>query len=233
MKKSEEKPLAKSGVESSEENFRRRGWRQRRDNFGRFPTRQRLVSSELVMISDAGQRLLRIVKLRSFGTGYVRQRSSGDDARQWSVAMEMKPRRRGLVESEEQGENKKMKSIVVEEQEEGSESRSGTGFVDLDRDSLYNVFKRLDAVSLGRAECVNKQCRMVAQDWRLWEPFATMFWTSRGGYVSVDAFRNVIRMTGFPRIVYTKIILRMMKHLPLDFYSIDPRVFSRQIKPWV
>ena len=46
----------------------------------------------------------------------------------------MSPRGRELVENEEQYENKKMKSIVVEEQEQEEGSESETGFVDLDED---------------------------------------------------------------------------------------------------
>ena len=94
----------------------------------------------------------------------------------------MSPRGRELVENEEQDENKKMKSIVVEEQEqeEGSERESETGFVDFDQDTLRNLLKRVDAVTLGRAECVNKLWRKVARDDWLWEPIATRFLASNG-----------------------------------------------------
>ena len=68
----------------------------------------------------------------------------------------MSPRGCELVENEEQGKNKKMKSIVVEEQEQEQEEGSESGFVDLDNDTLHNVLKRVDMVTLGRAACVNK-----------------------------------------------------------------------------
>ena len=74
---------------------------------------------------------------------------------------------RELVENEEQYENKKMKSIVVEEQEQEEGSESETGFVDLDWDTLLNVLERVDVVTLGRAACVNKLWREVALDERL------------------------------------------------------------------
>ena len=54
-KKGGENLLAKSGVESSEENFWRHGWKQWRDIFGRFLMRQKSVLSELVMIGNVRQ----------------------------------------------------------------------------------------------------------------------------------------------------------------------------------
>ena len=60
MKKTEEKMFLQSQeLKAAKKNFRHRGWRQWRDNFGHFLTRQRLVSSELVMIGNARQRLSR------------------------------------------------------------------------------------------------------------------------------------------------------------------------------
>ena len=58
-KKGGENLLAKSGVESSEENFWRHGWKQWRDIFGRFLMRQKSVLSKLVMIDDVRQQLSR------------------------------------------------------------------------------------------------------------------------------------------------------------------------------
>ncbi|KAF3949006.1 hypothetical protein CMV_025063 [Castanea mollissima] len=122
----------------------------------------------------------------------------------------MCPRGRGLVENEEQYENKKMKSIVVEEQEEEEEEGSGsereTGFVDLNQDMLHNVLKFVDMVTLGRAACVNKLWSKVALDDRLWAPFI------------------IYRRRGLPWAFH-----RMILRPP----PIDPQVFSRQIEPWV
>ena len=153
----------------------------------------------------------------------------------------MSPRGRELVENEEQYENKKMKSIAVEEQEqeEGSESESETGFVDLDQDTLFNVLQRVDAVTLRRAECVNKLWRKVAQDGRLWEPIATRFWASIGRLESLDKIRHCLRPVIFRWALHGRNIILLEKYISSDFnsipdfYSIDPQVFSRQIRPWV
>ena len=152
----------------------------------------------------------------------------------------MSPRGRELVENEEQDENKKMKSIVVEEQEqeEGSESESEseTGFVDLDQDTLLNVLKRVDLVTLGRAECVNKLWSKVARDDRLWEPIATRFWASTGrlevskDYLRWMSFRQAFRASNPRYLGYNT--ASDFNSIP-DFFSIDPQVFSSQKRPWV
>ena len=153
----------------------------------------------------------------------------------------MSPRGRELVENEEQDEKKKMKSIVVEEQvqEEGSESESETGFVDLDQDTLLNVLQRVDLLTLRRAGCVNKLWRKVAQDDRLWEPIVTRFWASRGMLKSLDNIRRYLRFSTVRRalricspIDLENFIRSDFNSIP-DFYSIDPQVFSSQIRPWV
>ena len=166
-------------------------------------------------------------------------RSAKDPSKVLSF-VKMSPRGRELVENEEQDENKKMKSIVVEEQEqeEGSESESEseTGFVDLDQDTLLNVLKRVDLVTLGRAECVNKLWSKVARDDRLWEPIATRFWASTGrlevskGYLRWMSFRQAFRASN--PIYLGNYTASYFNSIP-DFYSIDPRVFSNQIRSWV
>ncbi|XP_030924878.1 F-box protein GID2-like [Quercus lobata] len=141
---------------------------------------------------------------------------------------------RGLVESEEQDENKKMKLIVVEEQEqeEGSESESEsrTGFVDLDPDTLLNVLKRVDAdaVTLGRAACVNKLWRKVAGDDQLWEPIVTRHFLRSGGYGRFDVFRKEVpKFGGFCRF-HSLRLWPLSKPPPSDFFSIDPTVLKIQ-----
>ena len=154
----------------------------------------------------------------------------------------MSPGGRELVENEEQDEKKKMKSIVVEEQvqEEGSESESETGFVDLDQDTLFNVLQRVDAVTLGRAMCVNKLWRMVGEDDWLWGPIATSFWASNGGLEFLDNIKiHFLHRMGFRQAFcaiypsyFGKYKASDSNSIP-DFYSIDPQVFSSQIRPWV
>ena len=144
---------------------------------------------------------------------------------------------RGLVESEEQDENKKMKLIVVEEQEqeEGSESESEsrTGFVDLDPDTLLNVLKRVDAdaVTLGRAACVNKLWREVALDERLWEPIVKRILINMFPLNPSDKFEHLIDEKGFRYLFHSFYKFLRKSSLPqnLDFYSID---FSKKIRPW-
>ena len=164
-------------------------------------------------------------------------RSAKDPSKVLSF-VKMSPRGRELVENEEQDENKKMKSIVVEEQEqeEGSERESETGFVDFDQDTLLNVLKRVDLVTLGRAECVNKLWSKVARDDRLWEPIATRFWASTGrlevskDYLRWMSFRQAFRASN--PIYLGNYTASYFNSIP-DFYSIDPQVFSSQIRPWV
>ncbi|KAF3949007.1 hypothetical protein CMV_025064 [Castanea mollissima] len=130
------------------------------------------------------------------------------------------PRGRGLGENEEQS------------------------IVDLDQDTLRNVLERVDAVTLLRAEGVNKLWRKVARDDRLWEPIALRLWAGSGKLECIDEMTHYIRFraVGFRTAVRHWIYSYVGKpnlntpsdynSIP-DFYSIDPQVFSSQIGPWV
>uniref|UniRef100_A0A7N2QY67 F-box domain-containing protein n=1 Tax=Quercus lobata TaxID=97700 RepID=A0A7N2QY67_QUELO len=138
----------------------------------------------------------------------------------------MSTRGRELVENEEQCENKKMKSIVVEEQEqeEGSES----GFVDLDQDTLHDVLKRVDEVTLMRVARVNKLWRKVAG-----ECLPAILGPLVNGVAPLGftpgRYNLAVSLLAYERVNLPQVA----KPPPLDFYSIDPQVFSSQIGPWV
>ena len=116
-----------------------------------------------------------------------------------------------------------------------------TSIQDLDPCALYNVLKHVDAVTLGRAECVNRLWGRVACDDRLWEPIARKFWASNG---MLEFSRDCLRWMSFRQAFRASILYKAghtvtMADAPSDFnsipdfYSIDSQVFSSQIRPWV
>ncbi|XP_038714975.1 F-box protein GID2-like [Tripterygium wilfordii] len=70
---------------------------------------------------------------------------------------------------------KKMK--MIEQDDDGDDDEEGvnkeTGFVHFDENLLFEVFKHVDARTLGRAACVNRQWHRTALDERLWELICT------------------------------------------------------------
>lgn len=111
--------------------------------------------------------------------------------------------KRGLAidEETESGADKKMKSIRVEkeEEEEGEEGERGTGFVNLDENLLYEVFKHVDSRTLASASCVSKLWHRTAQDERLWELICTRHWANIG--CANQQLRSVVlALGGFRRL---------------------------------
>ena len=133
-----------------------------------------------------------------------------------------------LVENEDQ--EKKMKSIAFQEQVQEKGIEGETRCVDLDVDTLFNVFSRVDENLLGRAACVNKLWLKAAQDERLWKPISTRLLLSSGGYGFSDALRKVTHLMGGFRRFHSSYLWPLSKPRPSDFYSIDPQVF--QIQPF-
>lgn len=80
------------------------------------------------------------------------------------------------------GDDLKMKKKRHQEGEEETEdeANTGTGFVNLDENLLFEVLKHVDARTLGRAACVSKQWHRTVQDERLWELICTRHWANTG-----------------------------------------------------
>ncbi|KAG2666246.1 hypothetical protein I3760_15G048700 [Carya illinoinensis] len=117
--------------------------------------------------------------------------------------------KRALAASESMegaGEDKKMKKIRVEEEEEGE---IGSGFVNLDENLLYEVFKHVDARTLGAASCVSKLWHRTAQDERLWELICTRHWANIG--CATHQLRSVVLALGGFRRLHSLYIWRLSK----------------------
>lgn len=98
-------------------------------------------------------------------------------------------------------DDKKMKKIKVEEEEEEDEDgdNRGSGFMNLDDNLLYEVFKHVDARTLAMAGCVSKQWHKTAQDERLWELICTRHWANIG--CGNQQLRSVVlALGGFRRL---------------------------------
>ncbi|KAF3446598.1 hypothetical protein FNV43_RR11778 [Rhamnella rubrinervis] len=99
-------------------------------------------------------------------------------------------------------DDKKMKKIKVEEEEEEDGDDGdyrGSGFMNLDDNLLYEVFKHVDARTLAMAGCVSKQWHKTAQDERLWELICTRHWANIG--CGNQQLRSVVlALGGFRRL---------------------------------
>ncbi|KAJ8747973.1 hypothetical protein K2173_012946 [Erythroxylum novogranatense] len=92
-------------------------------------------------------------------------------------------------------EDKAEKGVV--EVEAGVDS--GTGFLNLDENLLFEVLKHVDARTLGRAACVSKQWNRTSQDERLWELICTKHWANIG--CANQQLRSVVlALGGFRRL---------------------------------
>ncbi|PON48883.1 F-box domain containing protein [Parasponia andersonii] len=100
-------------------------------------------------------------------------------------------------------DDKKMKKIKIEEEEEEEEEeergKKSSGFTNLDNNLLFEVFKHVDAKTLGMAGCVSKQWHDTAQDERLWELICTRQWANIG--CGNQQLRSVVlALGGFRRL---------------------------------
>ncbi|CAL1396027.1 unnamed protein product [Linum trigynum] len=101
------------------------------------------------------------------------------------------------LEADSSFESKKTR--LQEEETTGVSPDSGTGFVNLDENLLYEVLKHADAATLGRAACVSKQWHRTAQDERLWELICTKHWANIGcGNTQLRSV--VLALGGFRRL---------------------------------
>ena len=93
---------------------------------------------------------------------------------------------------------KKIKT-EVEESEEPEGIGESSGFVNLDNNLLFEVFKHVDAKTLAMASCVSKQWHDTAQDERLWELICTRHWANTG--CATTQLRSVVlALGGFRRL---------------------------------
>ncbi|XP_042489280.1 F-box protein GID2-like [Macadamia integrifolia] len=114
---------------------------------------------------------------------------------------ELDPKENPAVDAEKK---KKMKGDLEEEQQ-----REETGFVHLNGDLLFEVLKHVDARSLAKAACVNKQWNQTARDERLWEMICTRHWANTGG--GPQRLRSVLLSLGGFRGLHSQCLLPLLK----------------------
>ncbi|XP_038900230.1 F-box protein GID2 [Benincasa hispida] len=81
----------------------------------------------------------------------------------------------------------------------GGDPSDRTGFMNLDDNLLFEVFKHVDARTLAMAACVSKQWHKTAEDERLWELICTRHWANTG--CGNQQLRSVVlALGGFRRL---------------------------------
>ncbi|KAE8683528.1 F-box protein GID2 [Hibiscus syriacus] len=110
--------------------------------------------------------------------------------------------KRSLPDSQVTGSDQKMKKI--KEEEDGK-----TGFMNLDENLLYEVFKNVDARTLGRASCVSRLWRHTAKDERLWELICTRHWANIG--CGIQQLRSVVLPLGGFRQLHSRYLWAFSK----------------------
>ncbi|XP_062022923.1 F-box protein GID2 [Rosa rugosa] len=137
--------------------------------------------------------------------------------------------KRGFSMAEE-GDNK-MKKLKVEEEEEGEDKIEqqqqeeevvivqGPGFTNLDDNLIFEVFKHVDARTLGMASCVSKQWHKTAQDERLWELICTRHWANIG--CGNQQLRSVVLALGGFRRLHSLYIWPLTRPSPSSLSSLS------------
>lgn len=124
--------------------------------------------------------------------------------------------------------DKKMKKIKVEEEEEEEEVVvEGPGFMNLDDNLIFEVFKHVDARTLGLASCVSKQWHKTAQDERLWELICTRHWANIG--CGNQQLRSVVLALGGFRRLHSLYIWPLTK--PQSSSSSSAPSWAAPLKP--
>ncbi|XP_009354147.2 F-box protein GID2-like [Pyrus x bretschneideri] len=109
----------------------------------------------------------------------------------------------------------KMKRVKMEEEEVevadcvDQDELKGAGFSNLDDNLIFEVFKHVDARTLGMASCVSKQWHKTAEDERLWELICTRHWANTG--CSSEQLRSVVLALGGFRRLHAHYIWRLSK----------------------
>ncbi|KAL9396544.1 hypothetical protein Peur_010797 [Populus x canadensis] len=107
----------------------------------------------------------------------------------------------------------KMKKKRYQEDENKEEIESavntGSGFMNLDENLLFEVLKHVDASTLGRAACVSKQWHRTVQDERLWELICTRHWGNMG--CGNQQMRSVVLALGGFRRLHSQYLRPLLK----------------------
>uniref|UniRef100_A0A5B7B9B3 F-box protein GID2 n=1 Tax=Davidia involucrata TaxID=16924 RepID=A0A5B7B9B3_DAVIN len=109
------------------------------------------------------------------------------------------------------GNDKKMKKIKTEEEEEGEEEAPRTSAL-MNENLLYEVLKHVDARTLGTAACVSKQWHRTAQDERLWELICTRHGPNNG--CGNQQLRSVVLSLGGFRRLHSLYLWPLLKPSP-------------------
>ncbi|KAG7037780.1 F-box protein GID2, partial [Cucurbita argyrosperma subsp. argyrosperma] len=97
------------------------------------------------------------------------------------------------------GKKLRVDSVDCEGGGGGGGASDRTGFVNLDDNLLFEVFKHVDATTLAMAACVSKQWHKTAEDERLWELICTRHWANTG--CGNQQLRSVVlALGGFRRL---------------------------------
>ncbi|CAN0922365.1 F-box protein GID2 [Linum grandiflorum] len=113
------------------------------------------------------------------------------------------------LEADPSSESKRIKLQDEEPPTPTDSSDSGTGFVNLDENLLYEVLKHADAATLGRAACVSKQWHRTAEDERLWELICTKHWANIG--CGNQQLRSVVLALGGFRSLHSQYLWPLSK----------------------
>ncbi|KAM5565780.1 F-box protein GID2 [Rosa sericea] len=141
----------------------------------------------------------------------------------------------------EEGDNK-MKKLKVEEegedkieqpqqQEEEAAIAQGPGLTNLDDNLIFEVFKHVDARTLGMASCVSRQWHKTAQDERLWELICTRHWANIG--CGNQQLRSVVLALGGFRRLHSLYIWPLTKPPPSSSSSLSSSSSSSAPSSWV
>ncbi|KAJ4841060.1 F-box protein gid2 [Turnera subulata] len=139
------------------------------------------------------------------------------------------------LDTENKETDQKMKRTKQEEEAEeesqggggGGGGDSGTGFVNLDENLLYEVLKHVDERTLGRAACVSKQWHRTSQDERLWELICTRHWANIG--CGNNQLRSVVLALGGFRRLHSQYLWPLSKPQSGGASSSSP---SSSSSPW-
>ncbi|XP_031493796.1 F-box protein GID2-like [Nymphaea colorata] len=143
-----------------------------------------------------------------------------------------KRRREGEEAMMEDEEDDVMKEDEADEEEDAmkEDERQVEEEFRLDEDLLFEVFKHMDARTLGTAACVSRQWHRTAMDERLWEIICNRHWANTG--CSTGQLRSVVLALGGFRRLHSLYIWPFIKPPPSSSpssssYSSGPLSISR------
>ncbi|KAL6207893.1 hypothetical protein ACLB2K_018846 [Fragaria x ananassa] len=144
--------------------------------------------------------------------------------------------KRGFASMAEE-DDYKMKKLKVEEEDEIEPEKEeegviveGPGFTSLDDNLIFEVFKHVDARTLGMASCVSKQWHKTAHDERLWELMCTRHWVNIG--CGNQQLRSVVLALGGFRRLHSLYIWPFTKPQSAPSSSSSASASSAPSSPW-